>query len=429
MTDQGQDPEVRPPASNQPCAEAPALANAYRKVTARLLPLLFACYVISYLDRVNVGFAKLQMDAALGFGDAVYGLGAGIFFVGYFLFEVPSNLILHRVGARRWIARILLTWGMLSAATAFVTTPMQFYTLRFFLGVAEAGFFPGVLLYLTYWFPAARCASATATFMTAVPLTGVIGGPLSGWILEKAHGTAGLSGWQWLFMLEALPAVIASFAVWGLLYDSPDRAPWLSQAQKQLVRQALAEDARLTRTATVRAAFRTRPLWRLAAIYFFLVVGLYGVGFWLPTLIRVTGVRDALQIGLLCAIPYGVGAAGMLPFSRHSDRNQERRLHLFAAVMTAGLGLWLSRYVGSSTGLSIVAMTLATTGIVTALPVFWALPTSRLCGRAAAGGRGRGQPPASCSTRRSTPLAGMSPPRTESAEEDSAICRRTLAGS
>jgi MFS family permease len=360
--------------------------KTYKKVTQRLLPFLLGCYVISYLDRVNVGFAKLQMMADLGFSDAVYGLGAGIFFIGYFIFEVPSNIILHKVGARPWIARIMLTWGILSAANAFVVTPSQFYLLRFLLGVAEAGFFPGVLLYLTYWFPMERCGRATALFMTAVPLTGVIGSPLSGWILESTDGWHGLAGWQWLFIMEAFPAIVACALVFVYLSNGIDQAGWLNEDEKTLLRSNVARDHQRKETHSLSGAFSQPVVWVFAAIYFSLVVGLYGVGFWLPTIIKATGVTHPIEIGLLTAIPYGVGALVMIPVSRRSDRLQERRWHVAGSAFAGGLGLLASVLVAHNTFLALAAMTVATAGIVTSLPLFWSLPYARLGGVAAAAG-------------------------------------------
>jgi MFS family permease len=358
----------------------------YARVTRRLLPFLLMCYVISYLDRVNVGFAKLRMTTDLGFSDAVYGFGAGIFFIGYFIFEVPSNMVLHRVGARSWIARIMLTWGLLSAATAWVVSPTQFYTVRFLLGVAEAGFFPGVLLYLTYWFPSARVGRATAIFMTAVPITGVLGSPMSGWILESLEGWHGLAGWQWLFILEAIPAILASTLTFRFLPNGIDEAAWLTREEKALLRSNITSDAKLKHTHTLRVAFGQPLLWLFAATYFCLVVGLYGVSFWLPTIIKSTGVVHPLEVGLLTAIPYGVGVLVMIPVSRRSDRLQERRWHVAASALAGGLGLLGSVLVAHNTVLSLIAMTIATAGIVTSLPLFWTLPYSRLGGIAAAAG-------------------------------------------
>ncbi len=370
-----------------PSADPAAFEKAtYAKVTRRLLPFLLLCYVVAYLDRVNVGFAKLQMSVDLGFSDAVYGLGAGIFFIGYFLFEVPSNLIMHKVGARLWIARIMLTWGCVSAATAFVTTPAMFYAARFALGVAEAGFFPGVLLYLTYWFPAQRRGGMTALFMTAIPLTGVLGGPLSGWILQACSGLHGLAGWQWLFMVQAAPSILAAVATLVFLDGGIASARWLSPAEKELLSRHIEAEQRTKPAHSLRDVFVSPSVWLMSAIYFCFVMGLYGVGFWLPTIIRATGVTHPLEIGWLTAIPYGVAGLVMLAVSASSDRRLERRWHVAIPAALGGLGLLLSTLFADNTTLAMAAMTLATAGIVTALPLFWSLPTALLGGAAAAAG-------------------------------------------
>jgi MFS family permease len=363
-----------------------AVAQIYQKVVWRIIPLLLICYVFAYLDRVNVGFAKLKMMTDLGFSSTVYGLGAGIFFIGYFLFEIPSNILLHRVGARRWIARIMFTWGLLSAANAFVATEWQFYLLRFLLGVAEAGFFPGVLLYLTYWFPASRSSRSTALFMTAVPLTGVIGGPISGWILERTDGLQGLAGWQWLFMMEALPAILASAAVLVLLSDRIRDASWLTPSEKTLLEETIRAEQHEKASTSVIEVFRRADIWLLCAIYFSLVVGLYGISFWLPTLIRATGVSHPFEIGLWSALPYAVAAGVMIPVSLRSDRLLERRWHVALPSLIGGVGFFLSLLMPNTTFWAVLSMTLATTGIITALPVFWSLPSARLGGVAAAAG-------------------------------------------
>lgn len=370
-----------------PSADLAAFERAtYAKVTRRLLPFLLLCYVVAYLDRVNVGFAKLQMSVDLGFSDAVYGLGAGIFFIGYFLFEVPSNLIMHKVGARLWIARIMLTWGCVSAATAFVKTPEMFYAVRFLLGVAEAGFFPGVLLYLTYWFPAQRRGGMTALFMTAIPLTGVLGGPLSGWILQTCSGWEGLAGWQWLFVMQAAPSMLAAVATLLFLDAGIASARWLSPAEKELLSRHIEAEQGTKPSHTLREVFVSPTVWLMSAIYFGFVMGLYGIGFWLPTIIRATGVTQPLAIGWLTAIPYGVAGLVMLAVSASSDRRLERRWHVAIPAALGGLGLLLSTLFAHNTTLAMAAMTLATAGIVTALPLFWSLPTALLGGAAAAAG-------------------------------------------
>ncbi|MCS0464608.1 MFS transporter, partial [Burkholderia mallei] len=295
-------------------------AATYRKVSWRLAPLLLLCYVVAYLDRVNVGFAKLQMAADLHLSDAVYGLGAGIFFIGYFLFEVPSNVILHKVGARVWIARIMVTWGIISALTMFVSTPAMFYTMRFLLGVAEAGFFPGVILYLTYWYPAHRRGRMTTLFMTAVALSGVVGGPISGYILKTFDGMNGWRGWQWLFLLEGVPSVLVGILLLFALDDGIAKAKWLDGDEKALLsRNVAAEEAR-KEDLPLSAVFASPRVWLMGFIYFSFVMGLYGVGFWLPTIIKSTGVTDAFAIGLLSAVPYAAAVVAMLAVARSADR-------------------------------------------------------------------------------------------------------------
>lgn len=361
-------------------------AAIYRRVTRRILPLLFLGYVVSYLDRVNVGFAKLQMMSDLQFSDTVYGLGAGIFFLGYFLFEIPSNLILHRVGARRWIARIMITWSVVSGAMMRVDSVHLFYLLRFLLGLAEAGFFPGVILYVTYWYPAARRGRVYALLMTAVAVSGVIGGPLSGWVLHAMSGLAGLAGWQWMFLVEALPSALLGVAVWRWLPDRIDDAGWLTAAQRELLRARLAIEDRGKLQLSLVQVIGSRKLWQLALIYFCLVAGLYGVSFWLPTLIRASGVKEPLAIGLLSSIPYAVAAVAMLVNGTSADRHDERRWHLMVPALCAGIGLLCSISGAQYVLVSMVCLTVATAGILSALASFWSLPTALVGGSAAAAG-------------------------------------------
>ena len=360
-------------------------ALTYAQVTRRLLPVLFLCYVVAYLDRVNVGFAKLGMARDLGFSEATYGLGAGIFFVGYCLCELPSNLILARVGARRWIARIMVTWGILSACTLFVRTPGSFYLLRLLLGVAEAGMFPGVIFYLTLWYPARRRGQIIALFMTAQPISGVLGGPLSGWILQSFNGLKHLAGWQWLFLLEGLPAVLMGIIVLFTIDDSVADAVWLREDQKLLLaRNLLAESNLKHGFPSILSVLRNRRVWLLSSISFTSVMGLYGVSFWLPSLIKATGVDRPLEIGLLTTIPYGAAILAMVLVSRSSDRRRERRWHLALSTIAGGLGLLISTLAGGHPALSLAALTLATAGIITGQPLFWNLPTAFLGGTAAA---------------------------------------------
>ena len=358
----------------------------YRRVAWRLVPFLALCYVVGYLDRVNVGFAKLQMLQDLHFSETVYGLGASIFFVGYLLFEIPSNIILHRVGARRWIGLIMVTWGFLSSAMIFATTPNMFYLLRFLLGVAEAGFFPGVVLYLTYWFPDARRGRITGMFMTAIPLSGLIGGPVSGWIMLAFNGEHGLAGWQWLFLLEGLPAVILGFLVFFWLDDRVSDAKWLSGGERVIIARNIEAEAMGKANPPLLQAFIMPRVWAMAGIYLSLMMGLYGVSFWLPTLIRNTGVHDTLQVGLLSAVPNLFAIVAMVVVSRSSDRKAERRWHLAVPALFGAVGMVAAALGSSDTWTTIAALTLANIGICAALPLFWSMPTALLGGAAAAAG-------------------------------------------
>ncbi|MEO0319025.1 MAG: hypothetical protein RL404_2702 [Pseudomonadota bacterium] len=358
----------------------------YRKVAWRLIPLLLLCYVIAYLDRVNVGFAKLQMMDELGFSNTVYGLGAGIFFVGYFLFEVPSNIILHKVGARVWIGRIMITWGFLSAAMMYVSSPEMFYVMRFLLGIAEAGFFPGIILYLTYWYPAHRRGRMTAMFMTGIALSGVIGGPLSGAIMKHAHGINGLSGWQWMFVLEGLPSVVMGVVVILALKDRIVDAHWLTEEEKTLLIGNIAAEDATKEDHNILHVMGSGRVWLCAAIYFSYVMGLYGVSFWMPTIIKGMGYSDPLDVGLISAIPYGVSVVVMLLVAGSADRSGERRWHVAIPGLLGAVGLALSVVFAKDPALAIAALTLGLSGIMATLPLFWSLPTAFLGGAGAAAG-------------------------------------------
>ena len=358
----------------------------FSKVTWRLLPLLFLCYVASYLDRVNVGFAKLQMLQDLKFSETIYGLGAGIFFIGYFIFEVPSNIILHKVGARLWIARIMITWGIISGAMIFVTTPEMFYVMRFLLGVAEAGFFPGVILYLTYWYPSHRRGKITALFMTGIAISGVIGGPLSGWIMHAFPGVHGLAGWQWMFILEAIPSLVLGVVVIFYLKDRIRDAHWLNEDEKRLLESQIAQEQADKTEVSLGQMFADGKVWLSAIIYFCFVMGLYGVSFWLPTIIKTTGVSDPLNIGLLTAIPYAIAAVAMIMIGRSADQQRERRWHVAIPAFLGCVGLLFSTVYDHNTLLAMASLTLAAVGILTTLPLFWSLPTAFLSGTAAAAG-------------------------------------------
>lgn len=361
--------------------------SAYRKIAFRLMPFLMLCYFGAYLDRVNVGFAKLQMMSDLQFSEAVYGLGAGIFFIGYFLCEVPSNIVLHKVGARRWIARIMITWGILSGCFAFVQTEWQFYTLRFLLGVAEAGLAPGLLLYLTYWFPSYRRARMTVLWFIAIPISGMIGGPLSGLIMDRMSGVHGWFGWQWMFVIEAIPTVLVGLLVLAVLKDSVQDANWLTQDEKNLVKQELAQDNQHKEGhASVKEFIADKRLWLLAGIYFCVVMGQYAITFWLPTLIRNSGISDNWHIGLLTSLPYMCAIVVMILAGRSGDHFQERRWHLIIPMCAGAIALTFATLFASNLTLSLICLCIAASGVLTASSLFWMLPTNFLGGVSAAAG-------------------------------------------
>ncbi len=373
---------------NLPPAELAQQRNeAYRKITVRLIPFLVFLFVLAWIDRVNVGFAKLQMLQDLQFSEAVYGLGAGIFFIGYFLFEVPSNLLLEKVGARKTLARITILWGLASMAMIFVKTPMQFYSLRFLLGIFEAGFFPGVVLYLTYWFPAARRARINGLFMTSFAIAGVIGGPLAGFIMSAMDGVDGLANWQWLFVIEGIPSVLAGIAVLMYLPEKPVNAKWLSKQEQDIVTRDVENEARdPAKHSSLKDAFANSRVWICAAIYFCVVSGNATIAFWSPSIIKELGVQGNLQIGLVSAIPFVAGTIAMVLNGIHSDRTGERRMHCALATLLAAAGLTLTGMWLHSAVLALVALTIASIGILAAFPVFWSLPSAFLAGTAAAGG-------------------------------------------
>jgi D-galactonate transporter len=386
----------------------PAFEKAtYDKIAWRLIPFLFLCYIVAFLDRVNVGFAKLQMAPDLNFSDVVYGFGAGVFFIGYFIFEVPSNVILERVGARVWIARIMITWGIISSAFMFTNdihwgpvaawfnctdAEFTFYFLRFLLGVAEAGFFPGIILYLTYWFPGARRAKMVALFMTAIAISNVIGSPVSGAIMQYMDGYNGWRGWQWLFLLEGIPSVIIGILVFVLLPNGPRTAKWLTREQQEFVVTRMQEDdagkAELQRRHSFMDAFKDGRVWALAVVYFCGVVCFYAVNFWMPTIIQELGIdkHDFLKVGLLSMIPWGLAAVAMVLWAAHSDRTQERRWHAAGGLIVGMAGLIMLALVGHAPVPSIIALSLVTVGILSWVATFWSLPTSFLSGTAAAAG-------------------------------------------
>jgi ACS family tartrate transporter-like MFS transporter len=354
----------------------------FAKCAWRLIPFMVVLYVVNFLDRVNVGFAALTMNRDLGFSPAIYGFGAGLFFVGYFLCQVPANLILRRLGARRWIFLILAVWGVVSVSNAAIRGPASFYSLRFLLGVAEAGFFPGMIFYLTLWFPRFYRARFTATFMTAVPLASIIGGPLSGFILEM-NGTSALAGWQWLFLLEGVPACVLAFAVLKLLPDGPGDASWLSQPEKETIASRLAAEDATTHHSFLRALCDVRVL-ALCPVGLGLSFGNYGVGLWLPQIVQSMGYSN-IATGFIVAVPSLAGMVAMVLWGRSSDYHGERVKHVAAAALLAAISLGVASLSSSNIAV-LAALTFATVGIYSALPAFYSVPSMFLSGTAAAGG-------------------------------------------
>ncbi|WP_395745342.1 MFS transporter [Prosthecobacter sp.] len=375
----------------EPAADAAVSAATYRKVAWRLIPFLFVCYILAYLDRVNVGFAKLGMQTEPWFSEAVFATGSGIFFIGYFLFEVPGNIMLHRVGARLWIARIMIGWGVVSALMCTCSSPASFYTMRFVLGIAEAGFFPGIILYLTYWFPREHRARMVALFMSAIALAGVFGSPLSGWLLETSHGWFGLKSWQWLFIIEGLPSILVGCTVPFLLTDRPAQATWLTDEEKRLLQSRLEADEQAKageghQNHRALDAFKSPQVWLCSLIYFCIVVGIYGASFWLPQIVKSTFSENQWVVGLYCAIPWSCAAIGMVLVGRHSDRTGERRWHVSLSALVSAAGFAISGLPGLPPVWIMVALAVAITAVMSAAACFWALPTSILSGTAAAAG-------------------------------------------
>jgi MFS family permease len=363
-------------------------ARTYRKVDARIVPFLFLCYILAYLDRVNVGFAKLQMLKDLSLSDAAFATGAGIFFIGYFFFEVPSNVLLKKFGARMWIARIMISWGAISACMIFVKGEWSFYSIRFLLGLAEAGFFPGVIFYLTLWYPSRLRSTRTAWFVAAIAVSGVIGNPISGWIMDKLSGAMNLAGWQWLFLSEGLPSILVGFLVIFYLDSSVEEAKWLTRDEKDLLAHNLEAEDKQKTDHKLMDAFTSGKVWALCAIYFTLMIGLYGIAFWLPSIVKAFGLKGYLRVGLITAIPYGVAVVGMILLSNHSDKTGERRLHYVANVTAGAAGLVLSGVFASNPVLAIVFLSVGTLGVIGSMPLFWPLPSAFLAGTAAAAGIG-----------------------------------------
>ncbi|KGT95173.1 MFS transporter permease [Erwinia typographi] len=363
-------------------------AAIYRKITWKLIPFLCLCYLAAYLDRINIGLAKLQMASDLSLSETAFGLGAGLFFVGYILFEVPSNLILQRVGAKIWIARIMITWGLLSTATLLVQTPMQFYIIRFLLGAAEAGFLPGVLFYLTKWFPSWRRSRIIALFMIGLPLSSLIGGPLSGWIMGHFHQVYGMRGWQWLFLLEGIPSVLLGVMTFWLLPNSVESAHWLSTEEKQVVQRDLDNDEGEAKEVKhrLRDGLLNIRVVMLGGIDFSILLSAYAMGFWMPTFIKNAGTTDISTIGYLTAIPSLAALIGMLAIGSSSDRMRERRWHIIVPFIVGAAAMGASTFFSHNVMMTVLLFSVAQAMIIGAVPVFFSLPATFLKGTAAAAG-------------------------------------------
>ena len=364
------------------------------KVALRIMPFLALLYFVNYLDRVNIGFAGPNgMNTELGLTATAFGFASGIFFLGYLTLEVPSNLALHRFGARRWLARIMITWGIIATVLAFVPNPTSLVIMRFLLGVAEAGFFPGIILYLTYWFPAAQRAKAVALFMAAVPVSSAIGATVSSLLIAHGHGVFGLSGWRFMFLVEGIPAILLAFATWFYLTDRPEQAKWLTEDERRWLTTELDNERKATEAEhhwPLRKALTHPRILGLAFVYFAIAYGLYALGFFLPTIIAGFGEEfgtklTVLQAGLVNAIPYVVGALVMVPWARHGDRTGERKWHVALPMLVGGAAIPVALYLGNPYA-TMTAVTICAMGVCAALPTFWALPSNFLSGTAAAGG-------------------------------------------
>lgn len=358
----------------------------FRRIDARLLPFLLLCYTFAYLDRVNIGFAKLHMQADIpAITEAVFGLGAGLFFVAYAVFEIPSNLLMHRIGARRTITRIMVLWGLTSAAMMFVTNVTTFYVLRILLGIFEAGFAPGIILYLTYWYPVRRMARVMGIYMLAGPIGSIIGSSGSALIIRTFDGVAGLAGWHWMFLIEGLPCVVMGILFWRLMSDRPEQADWLSEREKQVVRSAVGE-GKDQATHSFGAALKQPQVHIMAAAYFGIMCGIYAATFWLPTILKENGVSDTFTIGLLSAVPYVFTIGVMIWLSRRSDARAERRWHAIVPTAVAAIALLVAAFTARSFPISFPALIVAICAVWGAYTVFWAVPGEHFGGTAAAGG-------------------------------------------
>ncbi|PKW16121.1 MFS transporter [Saccharopolyspora spinosa] len=359
-------------------ASRPDPTAIYRRVALHLMPFLMLCYIAAYLDRINVGFAKLNMQDDLGLSNAAYGLGAGLFFIGYLVFEVPSNLVMMRIGARRTIARIMILWAIISAAFAFVGAPWQFYVLRFLLGAAEAGFYPGVILYLSYWFPSVRRAKMVALFVGAVPLAGMIGAPLSGGIIQAMHGLMGLQGWRWMFLIEAVPSLVLGLLALKLVADSPASARWLGPGERRQIETDLAAEREATAhdasTTSLRATLANPRVWLMTAICFCSAICSYGVSFWLPTLVQQLSFGNTFTVGLLTTVPFAAAFVFMFLIGRSSDRHRERRWHLVVPFALVCAGLTTSVVLHGTQWAAFAALTVAAIGAYSTTAMLFSIP-------------------------------------------------------
>lgn len=369
-------------------------SKVYAKVVRRFAPLLFICFLVSILDRVNISYAKLQMSTDIGLSDAAYAFGASIFFWGYTIFEVPSNMLLHTVGAKFWISRIMVSWGIVSGLIAFivplanlfnVSAETIFYILRMLLGICEAGFFPGVILFINYWVPASRQSRILSTFLLGIPLSSMIGGPLSGAIMSFTHQIMGLNGWQWMLLIEAIPAVVLGIVLFFWLQDRPAASTWLTSQEADLIRQDLEREA-VTKVHSYSGAVKDKRFWILAVIALFFAAGNYGLLFWMPSLIMSGGITDPFHNGLLVGLAYAVGAVAMVLNSWHSARKNERNLHAAIPAALAGVGLILSGVFSSYFPVAFICLVIGVSGIMAMIPIFWTFPGTLLTGSVAAAG-------------------------------------------
>lgn len=361
--------------------------EVYRKISLRIIPLILVCYFFGYLDRVNVGFAKLQMVSDLNLSEAAYGVGAGLFFIGYLLLQVPAGYLVNRLGVKLSLSASLVLWGIVSVATLLTSNETSFYALRFLLGVTEASFFPGVIAYFSIWFPSFRLSKVMSLLFLAMPLGVIVGGPLSGWIMDATHGGYGLRGWQWMFLLEGLPAIVLGVFLYFNVTGRIDEATWLSDSEKTLVKNEMAAESKGKRTSLL-SAVREPALWILFATSFFYNVGNYGLVFWMPTMVKAMGSMSNLQIGLVSAIPYVVASIAMVLNAQHSVKTRERRWHTTIPVVLGGFALLGSVATQATPLLSVLCLTIGVAGIMCTLAMFWSLPSRILAGTAAAGGAG-----------------------------------------